>query len=120
MVSPDLGSRLEDIRDGIAAIADFTAGRTFDDYSAQTMLRHAVERCLGIVAEASRHIPPGLRARHPDVPWRDVVAVGDVLRYGYDQVVDARVWEIVTRDLQPLKAAVETMLREVVAAGGAE
>ena len=37
---------------------------------------------------------------------------GNVLRHGYDGVVDARVWEIVTDDLPPLKAAVEAMLRE--------
>ena len=39
--------------------------------------------------------------------------MGNVLRHAYDQVMDHRIWQIVTADLAPLKAAVETMLREV-------
>ncbi len=36
-----------------------------------------------------------------------------MLRHAYDQVMDRRIWQIVTADLAPLKAAVEIMLREV-------
>ncbi len=42
-----------------------------------------------------------------------VADLGNVLRHAYDQVMDHRIWQIVTADLAPLKAAVETMLREV-------
>jgi uncharacterized protein with HEPN domain len=34
-----------------------------------------------------------------------------VLRHAYDQIIDDRIWQIVTTDLPPLKAAVEAMLR---------
>jgi uncharacterized protein with HEPN domain len=35
-----------------------------------------------------------------------------VLRHAYDQIEDERIWQIVSQDLAPLKAAVEAMLRE--------
>ena len=35
----------------------------------------------------------------------------------YDHVVDERIWQVVSQDLAPLKAAVEAMLREVEEAG---
>ncbi len=116
MARATLADRLQHILDAIADIEGFTAGKAFDDYAADAMLRRAVERCLEIISEASRHIPPEAKARHPDIPWRGVADFGNVLRHGYEQVIDTRVWEIVTRDLAPLKAAVEAMLREVAAA----
>ena len=48
-----------------------------------------------------------------NIDWRGVADLGNVLRHAYDQVMDHRIWQIVTADLAPLKAAVETMLREV-------
>jgi uncharacterized protein with HEPN domain len=36
--------------------------------------------------------------------------LGNVLRHAYDQVIDERIWQIVTSDLASLKAAVEAML----------
>jgi uncharacterized protein with HEPN domain len=39
--------------------------------------------------------------------------LGNVLRHAYDQVVDQRIWDVVTNQLPALRAAVEAMLREV-------
>jgi uncharacterized protein with HEPN domain len=54
--------------------------------------------------------PEDLKARHPSISWRLVADLGNVLRHAYDQVVDERIWQIVSQDLGPLKAAVEAML----------
>ena len=112
-----LPDRLRHILDAIAKVEGYTAGKTFDDYMAEDMVRHVVERCPEIVSEASCHIPPEAKARYPEIPWRGVADFGNVLRHGYERVTDARVWEIVTRDLPPLKAAVGDMLREAGAGG---
>ena len=53
--------------------------------------------------------PDAAKARHPDVDWRGVADVGNVLRHAYEQVVDRGIWEIVTADLAPLKLAIEKM-----------
>jgi uncharacterized protein with HEPN domain len=66
----DLPSRLDDILDAIEDIQEFVKGRSFDDYSGDTMLRLAIERCVEIISEASRHIPPDMKAEHPAVPWQ--------------------------------------------------
>ena len=113
MASSDLASRLEDILDGIAAVTDFTAGKTFDDYVAERMLRDAVERNMERISEASRHIPANLKASRPEIPWRNVADIGNILRHAYPVVDDRLIWEVVNRDLRPLKAAVEALLREV-------
>jgi uncharacterized protein with HEPN domain len=62
-------------------------------------------------SEASRHIPLDLKARYPNIRWRAVAGLGNVLRHDYPSVIDGRVWEIVTSDLAPLKAVAEQILR---------
>jgi uncharacterized protein with HEPN domain len=109
----DLAARLDDILAAIREIETFVAGKAFDDYMADAMLRRAVERDVEIISEASRYIPEGLKARHPTIPWRKVAGVGNVLRHGYKLIDDHETWDIVTHDLAPLKATVESMLLEV-------
>ena len=113
MARPTLADRLRHILDAIADVQAYTEGRSYEDYLADDMRRHAVERCLEIVSEASRHVPRAAKARHPEIAWRGVADFGNVLRHDYPNVKDRRVWEIVIHDLAPLKVAVERMLKEV-------
>ena len=106
MARPTLADRARHILDSIASIESYTAGETFDDFLADHMRRHPTERCLEIISEAPRHIPREVKARHPKIAWRGVADFGNVLRHDYPNVKDRRVWEIVTHDLDPLKAAV--------------
>jgi uncharacterized protein with HEPN domain len=77
------------------------------------MLRDAVERNIERISEASRHIPRSVKAKHPEIPWRKIAGIGNILRHAYPIVDDSLVWEVVVRDLPPLRAAVEQMLAEV-------
>lgn len=118
MARPTLADRLRHILDAIAGVQASTEGRSYDDYLAEPMRRHAVERCLEIVSEASRYVPRQAKARHAEIPWRGVADFGNVLRHDYPKVRDRRVWEVVTNNLVPLKAAVETVLHDLEREGG--
>jgi uncharacterized protein with HEPN domain len=115
MARPTLADRLRHILDAIAAVQAYTEGRSYEDYLADAMRRHAIERCLEIVSEASRHVPRAAKARHPEIAWRGVADFGNVLRHDYPNVKDRRVWEIVTHDLGPLKAVVAAILHDLEA-----
>jgi len=89
MPSSELASRLEDILEAIAVIGTYTSGKTEDHYAAERMLRDAVERNVERISEASRHIPRSLKAPHPQIPWRKVAGIGNILRHAYPIVDDS-------------------------------
>ena len=106
----DVPSRLEDILKATQEMQNFVSGKSFDEYRSDTMLRFAIERCVEIISEASRHIPADLKAAHPEVPWQNVADIGNILRHAYRAIDPHIMWKVATRDVGPLRRAVEQML----------
>ena len=113
MAFMDVPSRLEDIPEAIRNIQSFITDKSLDDYRRETMLRLAIERCVEIISEASRHVPSALKDQHPTVPWRQIADIGNVLRHAYPSVEPEIIWEVATRHVTPLRLAVRQMLDEV-------
>ena len=85
-------------------------GRNFvGDY----LLVRAGERALLIISEAAKSLPGQLTARYPEIDWRAVCGLGDVLRHDYNKVDPEVVWEILTRKLPELAPVIERMIRDV-------
>ncbi len=72
------------------------------------MIFYAVTRALEIISEASRRLPASLRERHPQLPWRAIMDVGNVYRHDYDNVAEEYVWRTVKQSLDPLLMVVVT------------
>jgi uncharacterized protein with HEPN domain len=98
---------LFDIRDNILFAREFVSGLTQDAFIADRRTFYAATRCLEIISEASRRLPPALRARHPDLPWRAIMGSGNVYRHDYDNVVEEFVWNTVAHSLSPLMTVIE-------------
>lgn len=66
---------------------------------------------LQIIGEAVAALPPDVRAEAPEIPWGSIVGMRNVLVHRYFAVDVARVWDVLQKDLQPLRTAVERLLR---------
>jgi uncharacterized protein with HEPN domain len=110
MVPPDSLLYLRHMLDNIERIRRWTDGLTIDAYRGDVMLRDAVERCLERISEASRRLPAEMRSSQPQIPWRKVADIGNVLRHEYHDVADTEVWRIIVDDLRPLEKAVRAMV----------
>jgi uncharacterized protein with HEPN domain len=102
--------RLRDIRREIASALDAVAGLDFETFSRSWILRRACERAIEIISEASRHLPPEVKTLEPDIPWRQIAGIGNVLRHGYEKISDRVTWDILARHLEPLDRAVLRLL----------
>jgi len=97
---------LQDIVEAIESIERFVAGLDFGQFLADSRTGYAVRYALLVISEASRRLPDELKARHPEIPWRNVADLGNVFRHEYHRVSDIAVWKTVTEHLPALKSAI--------------
>lgn len=85
-------------------------GKTRADLDADRLLNLALVRLLEIIGEAANRIPEEEQARHAEIPWPQIVSLRNRLIHGYDSVDFDILWQIVTEDLPPLIASLETIV----------
>ena len=102
---------LEDIRQAAELILQFTAGKSFDDYDSDALVRSAVERQFEIIGEAVNRlskIDNTIVASLPETPR--IIAFRNILIHGYDVVDNHVVWDVVQYNLVPLHDDVKKWL----------
>lgn len=75
-----------------------------DELIQSWMVRH-----LQILGEAARALPPEVRDLAQDIEWKKITGMRHVLVHDYFGIDRDVVWGTVTRDLPPLKAAIERL-----------
>jgi uncharacterized protein with HEPN domain len=112
-MSRNIAVVLAEMLDAISGIENSVAGKTLADFEREWLLKHGVQRGIEIISEAARHLPPNLRDRHPEIPWKQVIAMGSILRHEYHRIADPIVWTVVTDDLPKLRAAVDALRHDL-------
>lgn len=74
------------------------------------MVQDAVMRNFEIIGEAAKRLDDRYRTEHPDIPWRALAELRDVLIHQDEGVEPVRVWAIVERELPNLRAAIAALL----------
>src|SRR5262245_48430928 len=90
----------------IKLVHRFVDGLTLEVFAEDERTIYAVTRCLEIISEASRRLPTELKSRHPQVPWKQIAAAGNVYRHEYDDLVTELLWITVREQLDTLEKAV--------------
>jgi uncharacterized protein with HEPN domain len=91
-------------------ILEYARGATRETLPAQPMRLDAVLYEIVVMGEAARRLSAACRARHPEVPWREIIGLRSVVAHGYDQIDDDELWQVIERDLPALLPQLEQVL----------
>jgi len=112
MSLPDDLVRLRHMLDAAEKAKGFAEDRNRANLDSDEIFALALVRLLEIIGEAARGVSVGFRERHPEIPWAEIAGTRDRLIHGYFDVDLDIVWGIVTRDLPPLIAQLEEIIKE--------
>ncbi|MEQ1407597.1 HepT-like ribonuclease domain-containing protein [Neorhizobium sp. Rsf11] len=113
MVKRKVEPVLAEILEAIEGIETHTAGKSLAEFEHDWLLRHGTQRALEIISEASRHIPDELLNLAPDIPWKKIRGIGNILRHEYHKIADDVIWVVVSENISPLKAAVKAIQKSI-------
>jgi uncharacterized protein with HEPN domain len=101
------------VRDYPAEAIKVSQGKTRADLENDRVLNLALVRLCELIGEAANRVPPELRQRYPQIPWRPAISFRNRLIHGYDSADLDIVWQVLTRDLPPLITEPDRILADI-------
>jgi uncharacterized protein with HEPN domain len=91
------------IKDAIDKIECYISGVAFKDFASNDMMVDAIVRELAIIGEATNNLSDSFRRNHPDIPFRDITDMRNILIHDYAGVNNKVVWDTCKKNLPELK-----------------
>jgi len=94
-MSRDFRLCLDDIRTAAEKVLRFTQGYDLRKFLDDEKTFDAVVRNLEIIGEAAKHIPPEIRQRYPQIEWRQITGLRDVVAHEYFGLDEDILWDVI-------------------------
>lgn len=105
--------RLAHILESIELISRWLDGVDKDRFLKSELLQEAVIRRLEVIGEAAKHVSSQLKEQHPEVPWKEMSGMRDVLIHEYFGVDLEQVWETATKDVPEVARQIRTIFQKI-------
>ena len=97
----------QDLLDFCSRILAYSGGMSREEFEANQLNYDATVRNVELLGEAAKGLPEQIRAQMPDIPWREIIGVRNVLAHGYFGVNNKVLWDIVSQEVPYLSQRLE-------------
>jgi len=104
--------RVQDIIECAEKVEEYTRGLDFESFAGNRLVVDATVRNLEIMGEAARHVPPEVQARCPEIDWRRMNDMRNVLIHAYTIVDLGLVWGVVQNRVTPTRERLQKLLED--------
>ncbi len=109
-MSRDYELYLEDILKACSRILRYTNGFDFNRFVNDDLVYDAVLRNIEIIGEAAKNVPGGIRREHPEIDWRRIAGMRDIVAHRYFSIHDEIVWDVVQNKIPELQIAIRRII----------
>lgn len=103
---------LDDMIDFAEKVLAYTDGLDQAGFASSSLTYDATLRNLELIGEAATKIPEGIRATHPAIPWRMIIATRNRLIHGYLGIDNDTLWSIIRDDVPELLSLLRALKDE--------
>ena len=96
----------------ITKIREYTADLDYSVFSEDSKTQDAVVRNLEIIGEAAGRLPEPVRLKAPEIEWRKIVGLRNILAHEYFGISLPVVWDIVRNKIDPLESSCRKLLED--------
>lgn len=102
----------EDILACIEKIEEYLEGVSEKEFEINSEKQDAVIRRIEIIGEAVKGISMETRQKYPEIRWREMAGMRDMVIHQYFGVTIGMVWRVATSDIPKLKVKIEEIIHE--------
>ena len=106
----DYKAYISHILESIILIEQYTQNISFEEFEKDRKTIDAVIRNFEIIGEASNKLPEEFKKKYPEVPWKSLIGLRNVLIHDYLGVDVAAVWGNIKQELPFLKEQMQSIL----------
>ncbi len=104
----------DDILTAIADIRQFTNGITSaEELERDRKTLHAVFRDLEVIGEACRQMPRKIKADYPQIDWRRIGDMRNIITHEYFGVDVEIAWRVIQKDLPVLEQQIQEIYNDI-------
>jgi uncharacterized protein with HEPN domain len=100
---------LQDMLQAILSVETYAVS-SYDAFLEDEKAQDAIMFNLIILGEAANQIPVEFQEEHPEIPWPSIIGTRNIIVHGYDQIKLQIVWDIIQKNLQPLKMILKDLV----------
>lgn len=104
---------LTDIFESIELIEKYTKNLKYNKFLENNKAQDAVMRRIEIIGEATKNVPLKIRKEYPDIPWKQMAGMRNMLAHEYFGIVMKRIWDTTQKDLPNLKKQILKIIEEL-------
>ena len=101
------------IKDEINYLSQNSVNLQYEKFINDETLKRSFVRALEVIGEATKNLPDDFRQKYPQVQWKEIAGLRDILIHHYFGVDYKAIWDIVKNKIPKIKEQIENILNEI-------